>query len=264
MAFAERDKLRELIENERYHLYGYENDNDEIGHLLDLPLTLFDNQNKPLVIESYLTEAGELSLKSLLSDKQYEKILSIKSKSVIAEESEKRRMALALVDIVLAFLYDWRVTEFETNCESNWTINKLSGVLSCFVEFEVVNDLLICFYRRALTFPLYRNIDLCQIIIKDLTLILRAGKRFLLKILLEVHRIFDLNSPKYLLNRIYIDDFCVWVQKTDEAIWTKMATEVEAVNSQIAYEDLRLPDIEADSVEDEETEQGNTNLEEVN
>ena len=40
-----------------------------------------------------------------------------------------------------------------------------------------------------------------------------SGKSAVLKCLLDIHRIFQENDPAYILNDLYISDYCVWIQK---------------------------------------------------
>lgn len=40
-----------------------------------------------------------------------------------------------------------------------------------------------------------------------------SGKSAVLKCLLDIHKIFQENDPAYILNDLYISDYCVWIQK---------------------------------------------------
>lgn len=48
--------------------------------------------------------------------------------------------------------------------------------------------------------------------VEDTAYILMLGKRSVLRCLLEVHRLFNTKNPYHYLNRLFIDDYCVWVQ----------------------------------------------------
>ncbi|EMP28834.1 Protein SHQ1 like protein [Chelonia mydas] len=43
----------------------------------------------------------------------------------------------------------------------------------------------------------------------------RSGKSAVLKCLLDIHKIFRENDPAYILNDLYITDYCIWIQKTN-------------------------------------------------
>ncbi|XP_030893037.1 protein SHQ1 homolog [Leptonychotes weddellii] len=50
------------------------------------------------------------------------------------------------------------------------------------------------------------------------------GKSAVLKCLLDVHKIFQENDPAYILNDLYISDYCVWIQKANrwrQCLWWK-------------------------------------------
>jgi protein SHQ1 len=61
-----------------------------------------------------------------------------------------------------------------------------------------------------------------------------SGKRQLLKCLLDIHLLFNQSSPRYLLNRIYIEDYCVWIQGADDNWFAAMADEVGMVSSAVS------------------------------
>lgn len=39
------------------------------------------------------------------------------------------------------------------------------------------------------------------------------GKACILRCLLEVHRVFRESEPAYILNDLYVSDYCVWIQR---------------------------------------------------
>ena len=136
---------------------------------------------------------------------------------------------LNVIDILFSFLYNCLVTEYENNSESGWNINKLSSTLSCLMDFdlnyysqsneisfdilnETIENLIISNYRRALIYPLYRNLKLCKKIKYLLCEVLELGRFSILKCLLKIKNIFDRNEPRFLLNVIYIDPLIKWIQ----------------------------------------------------
>ncbi|EFO93576.1 hypothetical protein CRE_02622 [Caenorhabditis remanei] len=49
-------------------------------------------------------------------------------------------IGISLLDILYGYLYDQRVNQWESNCESGWTVAKLSSTLSYFVKFGSVKE----------------------------------------------------------------------------------------------------------------------------
>lgn len=45
------------------------------------------------------------------------------------------------------------------------------------------------------------------------TVFLYSGKACVLKCLLNIHKVFRENDPAYILNDLYITDYCIWIQK---------------------------------------------------
>lgn len=121
-----------------------------------------------------------------------------------------------LTDVLIAYCYEFRSQSFELTSESSWTINKLSYTLSCFVDLDDVKQSLLCSVRRQLVFPIYRNYEFARQVVRDAILILGFGRRFIVKVLLEIKVLFEKNEPYYLLNTLYIDDFIIWVQNLKE------------------------------------------------
>ncbi len=67
-------------------------------------------------------------------------------------------------------------------------------------------------YRRSLTFPLYRSFTLAERCRKDVAALLQKGKRTVMRCLLEMKDILDHHEVYYIYSKIWLDDFCVWIQ----------------------------------------------------
>ncbi|KAI8646986.1 SHQ1 protein-domain-containing protein [Parasitella parasitica] len=119
---------------------------------------------------------------------------------------------LGLVDLMFAYSYNYRVTEGDNNVESAWCIGRISPTLSSLEQFTVIKDVLISSYRRALTYPLYRSLHLCEKVLSDVYILFKLGKRAILKALLDMKDIFDHHDVYYVYSKIFLDDYCVWIQ----------------------------------------------------
>jgi protein SHQ1 len=160
---------------------------------------------------------------------------------------------------LFAYCYDHRTTQGESTVESAYTIAVLSPTLSSFenyINYEAhssesasfpnttlpVRDVLIYSARRCLTFPYLRTWKLVKKIFIDVTKILFLGQRCVLKCLLEVHRIFEKTDNYYLLNKLYLEDYCVWIQSLGSApariLLTELAKEYNFLKSSISKTDL--------------------------
>ncbi|XP_044157404.1 protein SHQ1 homolog [Bufo gargarizans] len=147
------------------------------------------------------------------TEKEKEQLRKFTNKSYLLAKKSEQAVYLSLIDLLLAYCYEVRVTEGERNVESAWNIRKLSGILSWFENYRSVTDVLVSFGRRSLCYPLYRNFCLVTKAIEDTCALLRLGKAAILKCLLDIHAVFQENDPAYILNDLYITDYCIWIQK---------------------------------------------------
>ncbi|KTG06485.1 hypothetical protein cypCar_00003652, partial [Cyprinus carpio] len=173
----------------------------------------------------------------------YRFVLSVENKAITFTEEEKEQMRkftnrsylldkkarfhawLGLVDIVLAYVYDVRTTEGEHNVESAWTIRKLSGTLS-WLEGAVKKSRKPFNYRwmevrekereRGRTGKdrvRFKFLEFFSYVLKLEATTASPGKACVLKCLLAIHKIFRENDPAYILNDLYITDYCIWIQR---------------------------------------------------
>lgn len=125
-----------------------------------------------------------------------------------------------LLEILFAYCYDRRTTDYEGTCESGWTISKLCAGLSWFDAFTSPNEAVISSFRRSLIYPLYRNFKLSQKILQDVKDVLRLGERYIIKCLIDIHGIF-LHNERYILNNLFIEDYIVYIMKWDKELWQR-------------------------------------------
>lgn len=147
-------------------------------------------------------------------------------KSYLLDKRAQRQVYYSLIDILLAYCYETRVNEGEKNVESAWNIRKLSPTLCWFETWTNVHEVLVSFGRRVLCYPLYRHFKLVTKACRDTIKILQLGKSAVLKCLLDIHKIFQQSDQAYILNDLYISDYCVWIQKAKS---TRLAALAEAL-----------------------------------
>lgn len=165
------------------------------------------------------SEAEKDTLATKLPNKEY---------LITAGSREQECALLGLVDILFAFCYDHRITLGEGNVESAHTMARLSCTLSWLEDYSLMQPLwdagdkalheervgnVIKFnLRRCMIFPYLRVWKLARKVLADVAKILFLGKRAVLKCLLQLHSTFEHTDTHYLLNKVYIGDYCVWVQ----------------------------------------------------
>ncbi|KAJ1974251.1 hypothetical protein H4R35_003700 [Dimargaris xerosporica] len=145
-----------------------------------------------------------------------------------ATAAAQRSLYLGLVDLLYAYNYNHRTTLGESTVESIWTIGTLSPTLAALEEFTSLKDTFVALYRRALAYPLYRHWELCDKVRQDTYMLLLLGRRGALKALLELKDLFDHHDTYYVYSKLYLDDYCIWVQRyTREKVIQSLAQEVQ-------------------------------------
>ncbi|KAG1054008.1 hypothetical protein G6F43_003961 [Rhizopus delemar] len=140
--------------------------------------------------------------------------------------SNEKAIYLGLVDLLFAYSYNHRLTEGEGNVESAWCIGKLSSTLSCLEQFSVLKDVVVSSFRRSLIYPLYRHFALSEKCLQDVYILFKLGKRAILKALLDMKYLFDHHDVYYVYSKIYLDDYCVWIQHANDNVLRTLAHEL--------------------------------------
>ena len=109
------------------------------------------------------------------------------------DQATTKVLLLGLADLLFAYAYDARTTDWEHCSESAWTIRKLSPTLSWFEYWATVEGegkvesrktVLASLVRRSLIYPLYRSWRLAMKVAQDVVTILGAGQAAVLKCLI--------------------------------------------------------------------------------
>ncbi|XP_004456276.1 protein SHQ1 homolog isoform X1 [Dasypus novemcinctus] len=187
------------------------------------------------------------NLAALVSFSEEEKyqLRKFVNKSYLLDKKAHCQVYYGLIDILLAYCYETRVSEGEQNVESAWNIRKLSPTLCWFETWTNVHEILVSFGRRVLSYPLYRHFKLVMKVYRDTIKILQLGKSAVLKCLLDIHKIFQENDPAYILNDLYISDYCVWIQKAKSKKLAALAEALKKVSLTKAQLGLELEELEA-------------------
>ncbi|GCC20463.1 hypothetical protein chiPu_0019023 [Chiloscyllium punctatum] len=188
--------------------------------------------------EQHLMEETESRFVEFSEDEK-EHLRNFTNKNYLLDKKACHNAYLCLLDIILAYAYEVRITEGETNTESSWNIRKLSGTLCWLDTYHSLQEVAVSFCRRVLCYPFYRHFHLALKAIEDAVLILQLGKSAVLKSLLGIHKIFRESDPAYLLNDLYITDYCIWIQKVKSKKLASLAEtlrNVKITKSNLSFE----------------------------
>ncbi|XP_053297408.1 protein SHQ1 homolog [Pleuronectes platessa] len=203
---------------------------------------------------------GEAALS--FSDDEKEQLRKFTNRSFLLDKTSRHQAWLGLADVLLAYCYDVRCTEGEHNVESPWTIRKLSGTLCWLETYGSFQEVLVSFGRRALSYPLHRHFALVSAALRDITKIFQSGRAGVLKCLLDIHKVFRENEPAYILNDLYITDYCIWIQRVKSKKVTAFAAMLQKASLRKKDLELELEELEeaatmvAEEEEEEAEEQG--------
>ncbi|XP_044764655.1 protein SHQ1 homolog [Coccinella septempunctata] len=207
-------------------------------------------EEEPLIqelveLESPWYSASKTSLN--FDDAELEVLKDLPNKNYNLSEEQRRYGYYGLIDILFAFCYDCRTTHFEGNSESGWTILEIAASLRWLVGFQDARTTLLSAYRRSLTYPLYRNFNLCNKVFEDLKTILALGKVCIVKCLIQIYKIFlGGDQCRYILNDIFIKDYLVFVGKWNDDEWNNVVDEVSNVAIEKQDLNMSLGEIEKD------------------
>lgn len=133
---------------------------------------------------------------------------------------QNESLFLGLLDILFAYVYDHIMTDGDSTIESSWTVCILSSTLSWLDEFNGENDssssielVVRHSIRRALIYPYLRNYELALYCWNQVSLIMKRGRRCIIRCLLQVRNILDKSECHYLGNRLYLDPYLSWMQR---------------------------------------------------
>ncbi|XP_059176391.1 protein SHQ1 homolog [Physella acuta] len=206
-----------------------------------------DDAIQELVFPDYGELTGEVGTDVIFTEKEREKLLQLPRREYIIDEQNIEPTYLGLVDLMLAYAYNYRFTQGESNVESEWTICKLSSTLCWLDTFQNIKEVVVSFARRSLTYPLYRNWKLFLKVFSDVKIIFQVGKNQILKCLLAIHGILSESEIRYPLNDLYITDYCVWVQSADPVYLGKVSQALLNLNISKSDLGLKLVEMETDA-----------------
>uniref|UniRef100_A0A672HSW2 Protein SHQ1 homolog n=1 Tax=Salarias fasciatus TaxID=181472 RepID=A0A672HSW2_SALFA len=192
------------------------------------------------------------------TDDEKQQLRKFTNRSYLLDKASRRHAWLGLLDVLLAYCYEVRSTEGDHNVESPWTIRKLSGTLCWLETYSCLQEVLVSFGRRVLCYPLYRHFALVSAAVRDATKVLQSGRTGVLKCLLDVHRVFRENDPAYILNDLYITDYCIWIQRVKSKKVASLAEALRQASVQKKDLELELDELEHAAtlvVEEEEEEE---------
>ncbi|KAF1744539.1 hypothetical protein MXB_3512 [Myxobolus squamalis] len=170
---------------------------------------LFDDSE----VQRLISFSNDLSAFQSFSDSDSTILVNLSNREYLMDPQNVLSSLVGLVDILLSYAYDRRITEGEHNIESAWNIVALSSTLSHNRLFYTLDECFSSFIRRSLCYPLYRNYQLSINIVNDVKSIMKSGKIVIVKCFLDI---YSPSERYYLINEMFIKDYLVWLQQIPE------------------------------------------------
>lgn len=209
-------------------------------------------------------DASQPPALSLFSDADRELLLRLPHKEYLIVRGSKEEAVIfgGLVDILIGFTYDHLTSQGDSGIESTWTVSIVSPTLAWLDTTSDLKAVVRTAVRRILSFPFLRQYELALHVLRETVALLRCGKRMVLKALLKLHRVVEKSETQYLLNTLYVQDYCVWIQSLQDAqllgLSEQLVKHVDAfkkADSGWALEEIERSLLEADDVVVEQKEQ---------
>ncbi|KAI8616665.1 SHQ1 protein-domain-containing protein [Chytriomyces sp. MP71] len=265
----ERIAKENLKFDEDYYMSDYMHD-EEIRRLIKFKPTFWATLKRVQQAKGKEAENESSTLTPLLTNdwltftqQENSDLISLPHRKHLLDPTSTKHLYLGLIDILFTFAYDHRTTEADPTAESAWTLAKLSPTLACFETFATLEEVLVACTRRALAYPLYRHYALMVRVWEDVSVLLKLGKCAVMKALLGVRRTLRGDEACFVFDRLYVEDYCLWVQSDGchEKVCKGLGSEVnhfEGLKGKVGWDLVGLEALAkeiGDGEEDEEAEE---------
>ncbi|KAF9361247.1 hypothetical protein BGX26_004766 [Mortierella sp. AD094] len=225
-------------------------ESEPIKHLSGQMIAIVDS-SKPSVDSQLEDNMADMSISGSdpavgakpFSPKEQELMRDLPRREYILENAKSTY--LSLIDILFAYSYDLRVSEGDATVETAWTICKLSPSIAALEQFTTLKETLLASFRRALAYPLNRNWNLAMKVLQDVYVIFKLGRRGILRALLAIKEILDHDDVYYIYSKMFIEDYCVWIQSSSEKVIRTLAHELHHFHLEKSELDWHLEELEA-------------------
>lgn len=223
----QRRKQRIQLENEKFCLDRYMGDNDgsiEEDYIYQCavamnPHWMQHESSASLTEMSFFLEPERIALLSIPYP-----LLPLSILSLDCSSSQATLLAMGMLDMLFAYVYDHLVTDGDPTVESAWTVSILSASLSWLDDWiddedpgdrtVIIKEVVQSSIRRALVYPYIRTFEFAiHVVWKHVTVILRRGLRTILRCLLQLRCILDKSEMFYLGNKLFVDPYLAWLQQ---------------------------------------------------
>ncbi|KDO34147.1 hypothetical protein SPRG_19003 [Saprolegnia parasitica CBS 223.65] len=184
---------------------------------------------------SLIQDMDSLSLDPVFSftEAEQELLRRLPHREHLLSRDEQAVLFGGLCDLLASYAYDLRSTTGDATVESAWTIMINSATLAWLNPSADLDLVAKTSLRRMLTYPLLRQHSLALRVLDDVHDILARGKRVVLRCLLQIFDILAKSDQHYLLNTLFLDDYCVWIQRQSDTALLDLAQRHKAATHKL-------------------------------
>ena len=158
------------------------------------------------------------------------------------DSPEERSELLGIADVLFAFCFEFRCSCGDFGVEAPHNITRLSALLSWLDAYDFPGDdaatVIANAARRSLAYPYVRHWRLVRKVLADVAKVLYLGKRCVLRCLLQCRGLMEHTDSHYMLNKIFLDDYCVWLQGLRPEALRWLADEFNAAKGRLEGSEL--------------------------
>ncbi|OQS01434.1 hypothetical protein ACHHYP_00735 [Achlya hypogyna] len=164
----------------------------------------------------------------VFTEPELELLRRLPAREHLLSRDEQAVLFGGLCDLLASYAYDLRTTQGDSTVESAWTIMITSSTLAWLNPTADLAAVAKSTLRRVLSYPLLRQHALALRVLEDVVAILKRGKRVVLRCLLTVLDVLGKSDQHYLLNSLFLEDYCVWIQRQSDVALLDLAERFEA------------------------------------
>ncbi|CCD23397.1 Hsp90 cochaperone SHQ1 NDAI_0B03630 [Naumovozyma dairenensis CBS 421] len=163
---------------------------------------------------------------------------NIPQREYLIDGSETKRAYITLLNVLFGYVFEQLENEGQHNTESAWTMGKLIPQIS-FLDQQLILEedaskdatqikgAVVTGIRRAMCYPLHRHYELSLKVWKQVYYLLRAGKRTVIRALLDINEVFRFHDVYYVYSKILLADLTSWfISQSTEPVLRSLAIEM--------------------------------------
>ncbi|KAJ7404922.1 Protein SHQ1 like protein [Willisornis vidua] len=202
-------------------------EDEAVQHVLKYKPWWVDAHKKMTALQRESHQEHDSHTFVVFSEEEREQLRKFTNKSYLLDKRSRHHVYLGLIDILLAYCYEICVNEGDKNEPAAKELERFQ-----------MDGLPVCSQQRG------GRVCVKVFLIKNGF----VGKAAVLKCLLDIHKIFRESDPAYILNDLFITDYCIWIQKIKSKKLAALSEALQKTTLTKSHLGLELEELEAAAV----------------